>query len=411
MVTSCRNDCQHVSTMVATSKDGDGGGLCLSEDLIIEILSRLPVADLLRYRCVCKSWYSVISCSDFISKHLENYYQNDRSWHGCLLALYYVTQAELNMFELSIDETPKVLASESLENRPMYGSFICGPCDGIYYLFNGCDGERERALWNPVTNELKALPPVFTKPDLPSNLAYSICEAFGFGFDPLSKDYKVVVVKCYCSEDYELAETVTLPASVFVYSLRTDSWTYCGDLSQIYEFDMPSNQCYRFLDGSYYWLLSSGAKSENDCVISFDMTIDAYQEIHTPIYEKPASRSLAIYHNSVAYLSFHEIKKDLVIWMLNEEGLWTKKFTIGPLSGIRSPIGHWKDDKLLLDSDDGRLILCDPVTQETRDLGFHSGLWCEGIFVYRESLVSLKDCSQSCQCHDEAQAHAENNRP
>ncbi|XP_021724343.1 uncharacterized protein LOC110691718 [Chenopodium quinoa] len=210
------------------------------------------------------------------------------------------------------------------------------------------------------------------------------------------------VINCYWPEDYE-AETVTVPASVFVYSLRTDSWTYCGDLSQIYEFELDTNQCYKFLDGSYYWLLSSGPKDENDCVISFDMATDTFQEIHTPIYEKPASRSLAIYHNSVAYLTLHEIDESFVVWMLNE-GLWTKKFSIGPLSGIRCPLGHWKDDKLILDSDDGRLILCDPVTQETRDLGFHHGLWCRGIFVYRESLVSLKDSSQSHQCHDEAEA-------
>ncbi|KAL2894558.1 hypothetical protein RDABS01_010467, partial [Bienertia sinuspersici] len=143
--------------MVAATESKDGGGLCLSEDLIMEILSRLPM-------------YSLISCFDFISKQITS---------------------KMTMKHL----TPIVLASESLENRPMYGSFICGPCDGIYYLFNGYDGERKCAFWNPVTNEHKALPPV--------------------------------VVKCYCSKEYE-AETVTLPASL----LQTDSWTYFGDLSK-----------------------------------------------------------------------------------------------------------------------------------------------------------------------------------
>uniref|UniRef100_A0A803LRD4 F-box domain-containing protein n=1 Tax=Chenopodium quinoa TaxID=63459 RepID=A0A803LRD4_CHEQI len=295
-----RNEIEHERTIVGATDDRGG----LPKDLLIEILSRLPVTDLSRYKCVCKSWYSLISCSDFISKYLKNYYHKDHSWHGCLLAVYPnpVCMAALDTFQLSIDETPKVFASETIDLRPMGTSDICGPCDGIYYLYQY--NFAERVLWNPVTNELKLLPPVITKPNFPSNLTDSVCEAYGLGFDPLNKDYKVVVIKCYWPEDYEAK-------------------------------------------------LSLEPRGENDCVISFDMATDTFQEIHTPIYEKPASRSLAIYHNSVAYLTLHEINKSFVVWMLNE-GLWTKKFSIGPLSGIRCPLGHWRDDNLILDSDNGK---------------------------------------------------------
>ncbi|MCI32129.1 F-box/kelch-repeat protein, partial [Trifolium medium] len=40
-------------------------------DLIPEILSRLPVKFLLQFRCVCKSWKSLITDPKFTKKHLS----------------------------------------------------------------------------------------------------------------------------------------------------------------------------------------------------------------------------------------------------------------------------------------------------------------------------------------------------
>ncbi|XP_062015337.1 putative F-box protein At3g51171 [Rosa rugosa] len=41
------------------------------EDVIAEILARLPVKSLMRFRCVCKSWRALISESYFVKKHLN----------------------------------------------------------------------------------------------------------------------------------------------------------------------------------------------------------------------------------------------------------------------------------------------------------------------------------------------------
>ncbi|XP_004305860.1 PREDICTED: F-box/kelch-repeat protein At3g23880-like [Fragaria vesca subsp. vesca] len=44
--------------------------ICAVQDVIEEILPRLPVKSLLRFRCVCKSWRALISASLFAKKHL-----------------------------------------------------------------------------------------------------------------------------------------------------------------------------------------------------------------------------------------------------------------------------------------------------------------------------------------------------
>lgn len=369
------------STVLAIKIGGD-----LPENVIVEILSRLPVKDLLQFKSVSKLWYAIISSPGFVSKHLKNYYNNGGSDNDCLLVQYYVSHAELQLFELLVDETPRCLADEVLYEMPMYGSQVCGPCDGIYYLYN-YDG-AERALWNPALNELKVLPSIITKPNLPSNLTYAKNEVYGFGYDQATEDYKVVVIKGYWNESYEDESEVTHPLSVLVYSFNTDSWSYWGDLAQKY--DLKDNKCYIVVNGCFYWLGSCEHLENSELIISFDMGTDAIEEIQIPNYAQPASISLGIYDDSLAFLAVHENDKRFEIWTWSE-GLWTKKFTMGPFSDVERPLGHWKKNKLIIECDDNRLVLCDPDTEEIKDLAFQRDTWCQGVFVYRESLLSVKD--------------------
>ncbi|ESR45786.1 hypothetical protein CICLE_v10003707mg, partial [Citrus x clementina] len=43
----------------------------LTEDLLVETLSRLPVKSLMRFMCVSKSWFSLVKDPNFICKHLN----------------------------------------------------------------------------------------------------------------------------------------------------------------------------------------------------------------------------------------------------------------------------------------------------------------------------------------------------
>ena len=52
------------------------------DEIVLEILTRLPVNSLLRFRCVCKNWYSYITNPNFISTHLSSLLSHN---HGCLI--------------------------------------------------------------------------------------------------------------------------------------------------------------------------------------------------------------------------------------------------------------------------------------------------------------------------------------
>ncbi|KAL8154977.1 hypothetical protein AgCh_000369 [Apium graveolens] len=370
------------------------------EHLIIEILSRLPVKDLLQFKSVCKSWYAIISRPDFVSKHLINYYNNSNNddWRGCLFVQHYVTNAEIELYELFLDETPRVLAYFSLDDMPMSSIYVCGPCHGLYYVYRYDSGYR--ALWNPAINEFKLLPEIICKPDFPANLTYCKYEVYGFGFDHLTKDYKVVVIKGYWKGTDDLNSNdngdLNPPISALVYSLRTNSWRYCGDLAKAYHLEF--NKCYIYVKECCYWLGSLDYSSE--LIISFNMANDSFKEIDVPDYAQPSDKCLAVYDDSLAFLSLHQTEKNFDIWTWSE-GCWTKKFKVGPLPGVWRPIGHWMGNRIILQLDDGKLVLFYPDKEETKDLAFQNEMLCQGVFAYMESLVSIKDKDEAGQQPEE----------
>ncbi|KAL5721288.1 hypothetical protein ACHQM5_004948 [Ranunculus cassubicifolius] len=44
----------------------------LPVEMVFEILTRIPAKDLLRFKTVCKSWYSLISTRRFVKSHLAH---------------------------------------------------------------------------------------------------------------------------------------------------------------------------------------------------------------------------------------------------------------------------------------------------------------------------------------------------
>ncbi|KAJ8436131.1 hypothetical protein Cgig2_001158 [Carnegiea gigantea] len=49
---------------------------------------------------------------------------------------------------------------------------------------------------------------------------------------------------------------------------------------------------------------------------------------------------------------------------------------MGLMLEIRRPISHWKKNNLVLEPNDGGLVLCNPDKQEIKDLKFQSCSWC-----------------------------------
>ena len=80
------------------------------------------------------------------------------------------------------------------------------------------------------------------------------------------------------------------------------------------------------------------------------------------------------------------------VWLLNEYGVkesWSKLFTLGPLTGIRKPLGFWKNQTMLfMESSDGQLVVYDTSTVEMSNLQIGGELF--QVIIYMETLVSVE---------------------
>ncbi|THG07725.1 hypothetical protein TEA_026665 [Camellia sinensis var. sinensis] len=163
----------------------------LAEDVVIEILSRLPVKSLLRFKYVCRYWYTLIKSPDFISKHF-----NQENNNGHLLVHHYISNIDRYAIALFPDETLSGIPPlhEKLDHLqiPDCMGDVVGPIDGMFLVYTWySDGDR-MALWNPAMREfrrLNVLEPIF-----PPNF-HAVVNVVGFGLDPLTRDYKIIWIR------------------------------------------------------------------------------------------------------------------------------------------------------------------------------------------------------------------------
>ncbi|XP_059670657.1 putative F-box protein At1g32420 [Cornus florida] len=346
----------------------------LSEDVVIDVLTRLSVKSLLRFRCVCKHWYSLIINSRFITNHLHQSSNSAR-----LLVYHYTTTAEKNIiFSLFLDET---LASFLLLHYDFDDVQVPNEL-GMLGSFNGILGlwHWDRiALWNLATREFRKV--LMPKPHLPSHFYVYHCY-YGLGLDPATTDYKVVLIRNYWDRE---KNDPYFPRVVTVYNLFTDSWRLFEDSSpSSFVYESSSNT---YMNGLYYWLTNDDT-NQFYAILSFDMRNEVFRHVPgLPNLSQMECGVVVMYIDSIALIYFDRQKaeKHFDIWVMEEYGCWTKQLTIGPLLDVEWPLGFWKNGELFLKTGTEDLVLYDQNTREIKNLQHHE---CD-IFMYKESLVSV----------------------
>ena len=200
----------------------------LPEDILVEILVRLPVKSLVRFRCVCNSWFSLLTHPRFVRDHLKHdheQHENHMRMEGVIQILvdspfssHWKEEEELEELEeteeLELEgEEEEIDCSSILRDTNMFK--VWGHCDGL--LCGVVENLEVLALivWNPSLREyieLSSSP----HPTSPEN-RYMI---HGIGYDTHSEDYKVVkIFQCV-----SFGERPKIKPEVYVLSLMTKSW-------------------------------------------------------------------------------------------------------------------------------------------------------------------------------------------
>ncbi|XP_019439762.1 PREDICTED: F-box/kelch-repeat protein At3g23880-like [Lupinus angustifolius] len=308
-------------------------------ELIIEILSRVPVKSLIQFKCVCKSWKTLISDPQFAKKHLSTIQHNHHNHHLLLSMNDTLDNMIFGSYSLqSIFETsPPISTQVSYPfNTQNCFDLMVGSCDGMlcFAVNKSC-----ALLWNPTIRVFKKLPPLEE---------YTI---YGFGFDQCSDSYKVVAI---LRHEYYSDDESAWVTEVKVHNLGTDSWrTIQGCPSGI-----PTGFSATFVSGTLNWLASNDPDLSSYAIVSLDLGKESCQELLQPDYREVAvlSFNLGVLKNCLSIIVHYE-EGSSDIWLMNDYGKkesWTK-FLCLPYLGSPNlfPYGRviciYEDDEVLLE--------------------------------------------------------------
>ncbi|XP_073120007.1 F-box protein At2g23160-like [Henckelia pumila] len=268
----------------------------IPRDVLENILSRLPVKSLLRFKTVSKSWNAVIEDPGFARTHSK---QSNISNSQCFFTDY-DRDAAYSLIRYDGHEFYRESIGRFQLEENTRAFFLCG-CEGILvFKYNTYNRETETTcemmflLLNPFTRNLSTLSCPY---DVEKNTK-RICDSEGYGLclDKYEDDYKFVAVlgggKIY-----------------LVYSFRNESW-----VERRSEVGRCVSREGTYVNGVVYWLVSTGG------IVYFDPKDDLLKKLHAVPYQdlKHERFHLTNLRGNLCLFAC-DLKYVFEIWLLKED--------------------------------------------------------------------------------------------
>ncbi|XP_026417469.1 F-box/kelch-repeat protein At3g06240-like [Papaver somniferum] len=184
----------------------------LPQDMIIDILTRLPVTSISGFKCVCKSWHDLFNDIQFRKLHYDRINIQKKS-----NLIKIIAGKGNDLYSIDVYDSGKVSEVVKIVDYPFYNEKyrefddnlgILGSCNGLVCI-------RPRfdliCFWNPSTKDHRIVSKV-QQTETPS----SWCR-FGFGYDLNTQDYRLVSFERFMDE--------RRGSQIMVYSLASNSWS------------------------------------------------------------------------------------------------------------------------------------------------------------------------------------------
>ncbi|PIA28130.1 hypothetical protein AQUCO_07200041v1 [Aquilegia coerulea] len=341
------------------------------EDVVMEILSWVPVKSLLRFRSVSKSWFRLLTNdSHFIKLHLNRLIQANSK-----TSIMFLRKTHFHFAE-DYTECDKAIELDVPFNMVPIKYTVSGICDGLLCLSdNVFESRPEVFIWNPITKDYITIP---CSP-IPSHfLTTNRSIIFGFGFHQVTNEYKVIRIIFTC--------------------LRVHSWR---DIERI-SHNIIFTPNFSFSNGAIHWVVAMPGSVTWNQIVSFDLKDEVFQEIPLPkgvsYYDDPAEDFYDIKigefdGNLCLFCTYIEEDVHIQIWVMKEYGVissWSNQYKIGEAktwSSYLEPLGVARSGEIIIREDKRQLAVYDPKTNSVKSLQ-EFGLEFDLVYAYIGSLVS-----------------------
>nr|POE66585.1 f-box protein cpr30 [Quercus suber] len=282
----------------------------IPQELIIEILARLPVKSVVRFLCVSKEWYALITDSDFIKLHLKSSIETNRD------RILILDEGKFSPYSSAVQFSKDNQFGKTFEiYMPLQNWVISDFCDGLVCLHKDYV-KLEVAIWNPLIRKYRKLPiePI----DVPSSFWSG--SRLAFGHDPRNDDYKVLrVTEFYMTDSVEF--------EVKVYSMRSNSWKKI-------DVQWPNKAicCSKLvvLNGDVYWLAADGVVQGLESILAFNFATEKLRLYGTPVPpDNDQFTCLDVLGGFLCYIVNDYLNSDVYLMKKNGvESSWTQIFKI-----------------------------------------------------------------------------------
>ncbi|XP_074293876.1 F-box/kelch-repeat protein At3g23880-like [Silene latifolia] len=353
----------------------------LPRDLIImDILPRLPVKSLLRFKTVCKTWCSAITTTNFRKSHLQFSSSSPK------FLLFHVDD-ERKIFLLSYNESKKTVTNLvqpdiKFLTEQSYLCHLVGSWNGIlcWYL----EELDSFTLWNPATRHYRTFQRFNNVTDDVNY--FSPFEFFGFGYVSSTDDYKIVVM--YLSERHDDY------GYWYVFSLKTGTWGRIKDLDGTYYSRSLADNRAVCINDTLYWPFGNQDTRVLVGIIGFNLVRERMNKVQKVPWLCNYSKVDQIFKMKGCLSLCCSKGRNLVsdVWLLKQRGgtkTWMKVFSI---DCRLAPVIDFTENGKYLVQHSGQLKLIDPNEKDTDYL--KSGIDCDDEIQrlankYVESLISF----------------------
>jgi F-box interacting protein len=368
----------------------------LPNGVITDILSRLPVKSLIRFRCVSKEWRSLISSPHFIATHLNRSLSNSQH-QPYLFVCHDYTRHTVLLYpsDPQVEHNGDFFAnpSDRIElydpSNDEYSLHLVGSANGLLCLANMIfnDASGLCVLWNPSIQKAISIP----NPNLP--ILGSLNQSVGFGYEPMTDDYKLVRLVYPRGTDEIPFNNV--PPLVEIYTRRTGIWRSITAPGPPYLMNMCSSSVY--VNGALHWPANTPRckGAFRNVIVWFNMKDEAFGEVGMPESLqglKDLNVSVALVDGLLALVprSMFGNEDSHAVWVMKEYGAeesWSKLFDVR-IRGFERVIGFTESGEVLVQKAQS-LFSFGPGSRGYVDLPIRGPVVEIYLDTYVESLVLL----------------------
>ncbi|WMV53425.1 hypothetical protein MTR67_046810 [Solanum verrucosum] len=282
------------------------------EEILVNILSRLHVRSLVRFKCVSKFWTTLISDPYFTKKHL-NRARNDQDSQKLLIYQWGPKDSTFSLYccPLSpVQHCPSTLKPRNCLIHCCYNGLVIIEIRAKYRV--------KILLWNPSIRESIVLPPLGCPGDRHSH--------FGLGYDSSSGEYKILHM-------HQNLDGPNYPNEIL--ALKDGSWRIIDEHPRANRCWFYATDSLPFIHAAFHWIQVS---RNYFVVISFNISNEVYGDI--PLAEEILSLMPGLDTIGVSVLEgmlcvhsnlFFTGNGNFKVWVLKEYGVkesWMPLLTI-----------------------------------------------------------------------------------